>query len=224
MPRVNATFDGVNRLIVLDQAVTTVAVLDLYSDWKEWAQSNSGYTRAFLSSGGDVSSTGDLRGQYIDITNGWQIDTNSSVVFQGNVFRDSLDPIGSTLSVIKEEAGVKSSTFLVSNLAGAVQVPTGSGLSTQQNTWLSELHQTLQSAGVLSGSALANSPSDATAETQSAIVNAIAQLKDIADLFGYTPGIPVTVNEATGVITTNDGRRVELPTVGDVTTITRNDP
>jgi len=224
MPRVNATFDGVNRLISLAQGVSVIPVLDLYSDWKEWAQQNSGFARAFVSSGGDVSATGDVRGQYIDITNGWQIGIANSATFQGNIFRDSLDPIGATLPVIREEPLVKTATLLVSNLAGAVQVSTGSGLSAQQASQLSDLHQTLQSAGILSSAALANSPSDATAAAQNSIIGAIAQLKDILDLLGYTAGIPVTVNRATGNIETNDGRRVTTATVGDVKTIQRNDP
>jgi len=70
------TFDGENRLIILDAGVTEFTVADLYSRWKEWVQilDNSKWVNAFEETiGGNPLGSGlELNGYYF-LTNGWQI-------------------------------------------------------------------------------------------------------------------------------------------------------
>lgn len=169
MPRVNATFNGITRIIEIAEGVSTVDVLELFSDAKDLWQGEPGtYTKfpfPFNSSGGDPS-VGGIRGQYADIDNGWQIKINGSVSFVGNLFRFAQDPFGSSRSVIREEVGVKLANILASNLSSTQEINTGSGLSTQQATQLSDVAATLATPGVFSTDALANAPSGSGATPQ----------------------------------------------------------
>jgi hypothetical protein len=78
------TFDGPNRLIIVDNAITELDVqIDLYSDWKEWVQTsdNSKYFQAFRTVAGDPIPGGRfISGHYFlqnqvqpDAGTGWRI-------------------------------------------------------------------------------------------------------------------------------------------------------
>ena len=70
------TFDGVNKLILVNPGVTTLDVkTDLYSDWKEWVR-NEDYLK-FLPPFSTVGGEPIVGGQSLDVTyfliNGWKI-------------------------------------------------------------------------------------------------------------------------------------------------------
>ena len=74
--RHKVTFDGPNRLILVNEGVTDLDVqTDIYSDWKEWAQleTNLKYYTPFSAIGGEPT----VPGQKLDVTyfliNGWKI-------------------------------------------------------------------------------------------------------------------------------------------------------
>jgi outer membrane murein-binding lipoprotein Lpp len=70
------TFDGPNRLILVNEEVVTLDVEeDIYSNWKEWVQwRDSGkFLPAFSTTGGDpITSTESLAGTFF-LENGWRI-------------------------------------------------------------------------------------------------------------------------------------------------------
>jgi len=92
-----ATFDGINLLITLPQAVSGVLTIDverdLYSDWKEWAllSDNIKFPLAFRESvGGDQIQPGLDNGSYFFFQNqkGWRIkpfEGNGEYTFTGNL-------------------------------------------------------------------------------------------------------------------------------------------
>jgi len=70
------TFDGVNRLILINDGVTELDVqVDIYSAWKEWArlETNLKYLKAIDTVGGEPT----VAGQRLDVTyfliNGWKL-------------------------------------------------------------------------------------------------------------------------------------------------------
>ena len=69
------TFDGVNRLILVNQGITAIDVTtDIYSDWKEWVQSydNAKWLPAVNSIGGEPTPDGRIGATFF-LLNGWRI-------------------------------------------------------------------------------------------------------------------------------------------------------
>jgi len=72
------SFDGVNKLIYIADGVSRINVVDdLYSAWKEWMVSkentNTQWSQAFRSVGGDPTSEGQVSPQYFFLMNGWRV-------------------------------------------------------------------------------------------------------------------------------------------------------
>ena len=88
------TFDGTNKLIVVDAGITALDVrVDLYSDWKEWAvlSTNLKYLPAFRTIGGDPVGSKNF-GRAFFLSNGWKIrpqEANHELVVTGNLFLDA---------------------------------------------------------------------------------------------------------------------------------------
>ena len=86
------TFDGPNKLIILDAGTTQVSVSDIYSRWKDWASDvdNSKFVRAFEDSvGGNPLGGGVLLGAYYFLTNGWLVrpqEADHTLIVEGNLF------------------------------------------------------------------------------------------------------------------------------------------
>lgn len=74
MPTADYTFDGVNRLIKLNNT-GSVNVQDMFSRWKEWTLtgSNAGYLQAMRTVGGDPLTETRFLGSTFFLTNGWLI-------------------------------------------------------------------------------------------------------------------------------------------------------
>jgi len=74
--RHKVTFDGVNRLIIINEGVEQLDVQrDIYSAWKEWLliEENGKYLQAVNTVGGEPT----IEGQFLDVTyfliNGWKL-------------------------------------------------------------------------------------------------------------------------------------------------------
>lgn len=84
-------FSGPEKIIYLDNGVTSFEVKDLYSNWKQWILSgaNSRFLPAFSTIGGDpISSTKNVAPYYF-ITNGWRIrpfEAGHQLNIEGNLF------------------------------------------------------------------------------------------------------------------------------------------
>jgi len=112
------TFDGVNKLIIVNPGETTINVqIDIYSDWKEWVRLDSGidnvlrvdnspFLAALRTIGGDPTVVGEAAGDLYFLINGWQIQVNERVKFIGALFSDDfstpfvLGPGGSVESTV----------------------------------------------------------------------------------------------------------------------------
>ena len=77
----SVTFDGPNRLILVNEGVTTLDVQeDVYSNWKEWLthRDNAKYLPAFATLGGDNITESTFIGDTYFLENGWRIQPWSS--------------------------------------------------------------------------------------------------------------------------------------------------
>lgn len=127
------TFDGDNKLIILDFGVTTFSATDVYSRWKQWMLigDNSKYLPAFANSvGGDPLGSGTTLGAYIFLQNGWVVrphEADHTLIATGNLF-----PIPDTASVFTPTLGDFTVQIVqqVSSLTQSVLVNTGGGGST----------------------------------------------------------------------------------------------
>lgn len=69
------SFDGPNKLIVMDPGTTSFSVPQLWTDWVDWAALNPEYLLAMTSTGGNVidPSTVTYVPKYVWLENGWQL-------------------------------------------------------------------------------------------------------------------------------------------------------
>jgi hypothetical protein len=94
MPTADYTFDGVNRLVKLNNT-GSISVEDMFSRWKEWVltSDNSKYVQAFRSVGGDpLTETSNLGSTYF-LTNGWLLQPFTSsynLTVNGNLYAEYL--------------------------------------------------------------------------------------------------------------------------------------
>jgi hypothetical protein len=135
--RHKVTFDGDNKLIIINSGETDIDVgQDIYSDWKEWLREDAyegamvdrydhaSYDAALRTIGGDPTSGGDFAGDIYFLINGWRIliDNGETVNFTGSIFSDDFDSpfqIGGGSGVIST----------VSSLVSKIIQSEGAGLS-----------------------------------------------------------------------------------------------
>lgn len=127
----SVTFDGPNKLIFVNYGVTELDVkIDLYSDWKEWADHenpdgliNARYLPAMRAVGGDPIPGGFLGSTYF-LINGWRIKPWSGsyrLTVTGNLYTETGD------SPYLSADGLLNNIFVQSNVSSLV---TTSGVGT----------------------------------------------------------------------------------------------
>lgn len=106
------TFDGINKLILLDSAA--LGLPDLYSRWKDWAAtgSNSRYAVAFKTVGGDIPAIP----LYLFLENGWRVkpmSANHTLTVNDGVLEVTgggdpfVDPAGSYIvRIVRQAPGI----------------------------------------------------------------------------------------------------------------------
>lgn len=93
------TFDGVNKLIIVNYGVETIDFdVDVYSSWKRWSQErvNAAYLPAMRSVGGDPLPGNQRLGATFFLTNGWRMRTwegDHRLVVVGNVYTEEGDTV-----------------------------------------------------------------------------------------------------------------------------------
>ena len=87
------TFDGPNKLIIIDAGVTYFSATQIYSAWKQWVAvgDNAKYLRAFLSDGNSPTGDGVFSTPYIFLTNGWKVrpqEASHTLTVDGNLLTE----------------------------------------------------------------------------------------------------------------------------------------
>ncbi len=120
------TFDGPNKLIIIS-AVTTFTVIDMYSRWKEWVQTddNSKYIQAFRSIAGDPIGPGLAVAPYVflNTTDGWRIrpgESNHELAIVGNLYSED-----SLLSMFVPTVGTFTVNVIIERSSAAIAVTVG---------------------------------------------------------------------------------------------------
>jgi len=95
----HVTFDGPNKLIIVDYGVTEFDVQEVYSEWKQWMEGvdNSKYLPAMRTIGGDPTSGIKSVAPYFFLTNGWKIrpyEGDHYLNIGGNLFVDEPETYG----------------------------------------------------------------------------------------------------------------------------------
>jgi hypothetical protein len=128
------TFDGENRKIIVNNGELDIDVkVDLYSDWKEWAQQRDHlkYLPAMRAVGGDPTVEGAKLGSTFFTINNWQIVLSESTVFTGNLFSDDFD------TPFETKGGTSVARSQFSNLVDAVALDSddliSAGIATTSN-------------------------------------------------------------------------------------------
>lgn len=179
MPTADYTFDGINKLIKLNNT-GSVNVGDMFSRWKEWVLtgSNAGYLQAMRTVGGDPITETKALGSTYFLTNGWLLQPTSSdytLTVVGNLYAEytsasvvySQDPISQPTGSYKILVQMD-----VSNLVDAISVQ-------------SSLEQSLEYQGQVIYDIEGVSGSLYPVGTYSSPVNNIAQAIEIANYYGF---------------------------------------
>lgn len=222
------TFDGVNKLILINEGVTSIDVqTDIYSDWKEWVKiyDNIKYEAALSTVGGEPT----IEGQRLDVTyfliNGWKIKPfpgSYTLNLVGNIFTDTGDDIKVDADVIEGQPNniaINTNTSVIVRQLDSTSSGT-SGFTEDDRTVLYNVEDK-----VIAIESLLQSPITATLETTQA-----AQLTDIQNkLLEIWKIHGLDINNP--LVVTQSGRTVDLidqtiVTTGEnetqETTITRN--
>lgn len=122
------TFDGVNKLIILDPGTLTLVVSDMYSRWKDWAKlsDNTKYAPAFANSiGGESLGGGVTVGGYFFLQNGWLVrpqEADHTLTVSGNMF-----PIPDTAALFTPTLGAYTVNIVMRTSSLSQTISTGGG-------------------------------------------------------------------------------------------------
>jgi hypothetical protein len=135
------TFDGVNRLILVNEAYDNINMEEVYSNWKEWVLAdenvNAQYLQALSVEGGYQLTSQVKSGAVYFLENGWRIrpySKNHELKISGNLYTRELDenplvpPVG--------DFSVTTSLIKSSN----TEIVTVSGINDKQLDELHKLH------------------------------------------------------------------------------------
>ena len=137
---------GSSTLFQVSVNVSSFSVqVDLYSDWKEWAQAANGanlkFLQAFRTVGGDTIGAGLDVGDYYFIfnDNGWRVrswEGDHELIVNGNLY-----PEDSTNPIFSQTSGPYTVPIFLerSQLTQTAEVSVGSGLDAEQNEKLHEI-------------------------------------------------------------------------------------
>lgn len=200
------TFDGVNRLIIINDGVTSLDVQrDIYSAWKEWSQleTNLKYLKAIDTVGGEPT----VAGQRLDVTyfliNGWKIKPYSGtydLTITGNIF--SVD--GTSIKVPADIISATVANNLTLNLNTSVivrQVTSntegGTGLQTDERTALFNIEDR-----VISIQNTLSSPITASLVTsqEQALLDIQLKVLEMWKLHGLDENNSVTVSQTARIV------------------------
>lgn len=112
------TFDGPNKVIIMNEGVTAADVKEIYSEWKQWVllSDNTKYLQAFRNVGGDPLPGSKALGATYFLLNDWKIrpfEGNQTLNINGNLYcEDGSSPYVSTLG--------NWSVFVVSSVSNLV--------------------------------------------------------------------------------------------------------
>lgn len=135
------TFDGSNKLIIVDNGITSLSVqVELYSDWKEWLKEsdNSKFLPAMRTVGGDPTTGAKSVAPYFFLTNGWKIrpyEGDHTLTVEGNLFVDEPETYGYNAFV--STLGGFTVMINMSTTSDAIMAETGtSGLTSEESAQL----------------------------------------------------------------------------------------
>ena len=88
------SFDGANKLVILDPGTTTFDAKDLYSRWKDWVidTDNSKYEQGMQAVGGDPTSATNFVPSFFFKINGWKIrpqEADHTLTVTGNIANEN---------------------------------------------------------------------------------------------------------------------------------------
>lgn len=142
------TFDGPNKLILINDGVTTLNINeDVYSAWKEWIvllglvehQDNPAYLEAISAIGGEPTPTGAIGATFF-LENDWKLKPypgSYRLLVNGNLFSsDGTNPYVAADVV----TGQPNNINISSNTSNIVDL-INAGFGNAQSTWLDELHK-----------------------------------------------------------------------------------
>ena len=201
------TFDGVNRLILINPEVTSVDVQrDIYSSWKEWSQleTNMKYLKAIDTVGGEPT----VGSERLDVTyfliNGWKIKPYSGtydLTLTGNIF--SVD--GSSIKVPADIISAEVANNITLNLNTSVivrQVNTTSdsgsgGLQTDERTALFNIEDRVVAIQNLLASPVTAS---LVSSQEQALTDIQAKVLELWKLHGLDTDNPITISKTARVV------------------------
>lgn len=219
------TFDGVNKLILINDGVTYLDVqTDIYSAWKEWVslEENIKYLPPLLTVGGEPT----ISGQRLDVTyfliNGWKLKPYSGS-YDLNIVGNLYEVNGGSIKVPADVIGGYPNNISISLNTSVIvrQVDTGAvgGLTPEEHDTLYNIE-----GKVIQILNMFNQPIVATLETTQAIQlsNIEDKLREIWELHGLDMTKPLTVTKTTRVFGDVD-QTIETTGTGELqeTTITR---
>lgn len=122
------TFDGPNKLIILDTGTVSFTATDLYSRWKDWVllSDNAKYEQAIRAIGNETISANNNTPAFFFLLNGWRIrpqEADHTLIVDGNLIVEGGldDPFVQTLGNFNVQ--------IQQNVSEAPIVVTSSGLS-----------------------------------------------------------------------------------------------
>lgn len=129
------TFNGISKIITIDNGIEIVSVKDIYSAWKVWLQNsnNSKYLPAFKAIGGEELGGGLFLSPTYFLTNGWRVrpyEGNHILYVNGNLYvEEGGDPFVSTIGNYNVRINMQTSSIVTT-----VVVATGSAVTSQDKT------------------------------------------------------------------------------------------
>lgn len=187
--RHKVTFDGANRLILVNEGETSLDVgIDLYSDWKEWSRlrSHTMFLPAISVIGGEPVGGGQYVGATYFLENGWRIKP-----YEGNYV---LDVIGNLYTREAGQNPVVPTSGVSANFTRSTVVTIGTAPST-------DLSQVLADTAILKSTTSStdtkvDSVSSAITTLQNTGDSTMAKLLEVWKILGLDATNPQVVTDA----------------------------